>query len=228
MIKKAILEDLKINLFITIPLFLIMYFSSKNALQSLGIFIFLLLFLTIWSYLSIHLGYKRHFQIIESDGFKKLLLKGFKIERVNKYIGINGTYNNYLFDIYYDWNAITTNSKNTRALVLNIYFETPKLSNNETDHDSLKKMSEKYKNSYWTLIPKTYIYRWREGNILMNNSVGLKNPSYEFITQRMDMIIELMKTEKLHPIEREKVIEMRNNKKLVNIPEIEVYYKNIR
>ena len=44
----------------------------------------------------------------------------------------------------------------------------------------------------------------------------------------MDMIIELMKTEKLHPIEREKVIEMRNNKKLVNIPEIEVYYKNIR
>jgi len=224
---KAIFDDLKINLMITTPILIIMYFSTKNIFLSIGLFTFILSFITIWSILSNHLGYQRHRQIIESDGFRKLLLKGFKIEKLNEYIGLNGIYKGYLFDIYYDWNAITSNSKNTRALILNIYFETPKLSNNETDHNSLRRMSEKYKNSYWTLSPKNYLFCWREGNILMNNTIGLRNPNYEFITQRMDILVELMITEKLESIDKETIIQMRRENKFACIPEIEIYYKNI-
>ena len=224
---KAIFDDLKINLMITTPILIIMYFSTKNIFLSFGLFSFILSFITIWSILSNYLGHKRHRQIIESDGFRKLLLKGFKIEKLNEYIGLNGIYKGYLFDIYYDWNAITSNSKNTRAIILNIYFETPKLSNNETDHNSLRRISEKYKNSYWTLSPKNYLFCWREGNILMINTIGLRNPNYEFITQRMDILVELMMTEKLEPIDKETIDKMRRENKFACIPEIEIYYKNI-
>jgi len=224
---KANFNDFKINLMITTPILIIMYFSTKNIFLSFGLFTLILLIITIWTILSNHLGYKRHRKIIESDGFRKLLLKGFKIKKLNEYIGLNGIYKGYLFDIYYDWNAVTNNSKNSRAVILNIYFETPKLSNNETDHNSLRRMSEKYKNSYLTLSPKNHLFCWREGNILMNNTVGLRNPNHEFIIQRMDILVELMVTEKLEPIDKETIDEIRRENKFACIPEIEIYYKNI-
>lgn len=211
---------------ITTPMLIIMYFSTKNITISFVFFAFILTFITIWSILSNYLGYKRHVKIIESDGFKKLLLKGFKIEKFNEYIGLNGIYHGYLFDIYYNWNA-TTNSKNTRAIVFNIYFETPKLNNKETDHNLMIKISEKYKNSYFSLLPKKYLLCWREGNILMNNTIGLKNPNYDFIIQRMDVLVELMKNENLKPIDKESIDKLRKENKFACIPEIEIYYKNI-
>ncbi|WP_268847011.1 hypothetical protein [Flavobacterium aestivum] len=221
-------EQIIISLYFNIPLSLITYITTNNLLISLIVFLLTTFFIITAGLLTTKLGYKRHFEITESEGFKKLISLGFRIEKVNDYVGLNGVYRNYLFDIYYDWLTVS-NNRNSKALVLNIYFNPPTLNNNKTDHKRLKEISEKYITSRWSLIPKTYCYRWREGNIMMNNSIGLKNPNYEFISQKMDELIEILKTEKLQPIEREKVIEMRKITEFAHIPEIAVYYKkNIR
>lgn len=222
--KSEVKEQIIISLYFSIPLFLIFYLTTNNLLISLIVFLITSFLIITLGLITKNLGYKRHCEIIESEGFKKLILLGFEIERVNDYVGINGVYRNYLFDVYYDWLTVS-NNRNSKALVLNIYFDPPTLNNNETDHIRLKKISEKYITSPWSLIPKPYCYRWREGNIMMNNSIGLKNPNYEFITQKMNMLIEILKTEKLPPIEKEKVIEMRKVTEFAHIPEIGVYYK---
>ena len=43
---------------------------------------------------------------------------------------------------------------------------------------------------------RVYNFRWRDGNLMMNNTVGLKNPNYEFIVKRMDLLIDILKKEK--------------------------------
>lgn len=222
--KSEIKEQIIISLYFNIPFSLITYLSTRNILISLIVFLLTTIVVITFGLLSEKLGYKRHCEIIESVAFKKLISRGFKIEKVNDYVGLNGVYRNYLFDIYYDWLTVS-NNRNSKALVLNIYFYPPTLDNNKTDHIHLKKISGKYITSPWSLIPKTYSYRWREGNLLMNNSIGVKNPNYEFITQKMDMLIEIVETEKLKPIEKEKVIEMRKVTEFAHIPEIGVYYK---
>jgi hypothetical protein len=226
--KSEIKEELIISLYFNIPFSVIAYITTKNILLSIIIFVLTSIFIIAFGLLTKKLGYNRHCKIIESESFKKLISIGFEIERVNEYVGLNGIYRNYLFDIYYDWLTVS-NNKNSRALVLNIYFEPTIGNNNETDHLLLKEISEKYKTSRWSFIPKNYCYRWREGNVMMNNSVGLKNPSYEFIIEKMDVLVEMLRTEKLQPIEKSKIIEMRKDNEFVNAPEILVYLrKNIR
>ena len=176
--KSEIKEEILISLYFNIPFSLITYLFTKNILISLIVFILISFFIITFGLLTTKLGYKRHCEIIESEGFKQLISMGFKIEKVNDYVGINGVYRDYLFDVYYDWLTVSE-SKNSKALVLNIHFEPPTL-NNETDHIHLRKISEKYLASRWHFIPKNYCFRWREGNVLMNNSIGLKNPNYEF------------------------------------------------
>ena len=61
----------------------------------------------------------------------------------------------------------------------------------------------------------------------MNNTIGLKNPNYDFIIQRMDVLVELMKNENLKPIDKESIDKLRKENKFACIPEIEIYYKNI-
>ena len=224
MIKSELKEQIIISLYFNIPFSIITYVGTENLLISVIVFFLTSLYVIVFGLLTKNLGYKRHCKIIESEGFKKLISLGFTIERVNDYVGLNGTYRNYLFDVYYDWLTVS-NNRNSRALVLNIYFEPPIGINNKTDHLRLKEISEKYKTSRWSLIPKNYCYRWREGNIMMNNSVGLKNPSYEFIIQKMDILIEILKNEKIQPIEKSKVTEMRKITEFAHIPEIEVFYK---
>lgn len=217
-----------ISWYFNIPLSIITFLTTGNLLISLIVFLLTTFLIVTFGLITKNLGYKRHCEIIESEAFKKLISRGFKIEKVNNYVGLNGVYRNYLFDVYYDWLTFS-NNKNSKAIVLNIYFDPPILNDNKTDHLRLKAISEKYITSRWDIIPKPYCYRWREGNIMMNNSIGLKNPNYEFITQKMDMLIEILESEKLKPIEKEKVIEMRKITEFAHIPEIEVYYKkNIR
>lgn len=228
MTKSEIKEEIIISLYFNIPSSIITYLVTQNILISLIVFFVTSIFIIAIGLLTQNLGYKRHCEIIESDGFKKLISIGFTIERKNDYVGINGVYRNYLFDIYYDWLTVS-NNKNSKALVLNAYFEIPINNNAETDHFRLKKIEEKYKTSRWRMMPKNYYYRWRKGNVMMNNSIGLKNPNYEFITQKMDIIIEILKTEKLKPIEKKKLVELRKDNKHINVPEILVYFrKSIR
>jgi hypothetical protein len=221
--KEELKEELKITLFFNIPFFLIAYLTTKNLLISLIIFGLTTFFILTVGLLTKKWGYKRHCEIIESEGFKKLISIGFEIEKVNDYVGLNGVYRNYLFDVYYDWLTFS-NNRNSKAIVLNVHFAPPTL-NNETDHIRLKKISEKHITSRWALFPKNYCYCWREGNIMMNNSIGLKNPNFEFITQKMDMLIEILKTENLQPISKTKLMEIRKVNDSAQIPEILVYFK---
>lgn len=222
--KEELYEELKITLYFNIPFSLITYLTTENLLISLIVFGITTFFILIVGILTKKWGYKRHCEIIESEGFKKLISIGFEIEKVNDYVGLNGVYRNYLFDVYYDWLTVS-NNKNSKAIVLNVHFNPPILNNNKTDHIRLKKISEKHTTSRWALFPKNYCYRWREGNIMMNNSIGLKNPNFEFITQKMDMLIDILKTENLQPISKTKLMEIRKFNDSAQIPEILVYFK---
>ena len=215
------INEFKMCSFITFPIGLIYYFSTKQLFVSLVIYIVLTVFIAIWSYLEEDAGYKRHCNIIQSEAFRKFLDNGFSIEKENEYVGINGVYRNYLFDIYYDWLTVS-NSKNSRAIVLNIYFDPPKLNNGETNHKLLEEISERNITSRWSFKP--YNFRWREGNVMMNNTVGLKNPSYDFITKRMDLLINILIKENLKPAEKSIVIERRQVNKNALVPEILVYF----
>ncbi len=216
-----LLKELKFSLLIIIPLLLILYFTSKDLLFSILICLFLAIIVSIQMTLESYLSYKRHLKIIESEAFKKLISEGFIIENVNKYSGINGTYRNYIFDIYYNWLSITFR-KNKRALVLNIYFEMPKLYDNKINHKLIEKISERYIPSRWKL--NKYVLVWREGNIMMNNPIGFKNPKYEFIKERMDILIGILQKENIFPIQKDAILQNRKENKFHNIPEIEVYY----
>jgi len=222
--KEEIKQEFLISLYFSLPLSLVAYLIIYNIIISLIVFLLTTFFIVTISIVDKKLGYKRHCEIIESEGFKKLISIGFEIEKVNDYVGLNGVYRNYLFDVYYDWLTVS-NNKNHKAIVLNIHFDPPTLNNNETDHIRLKKISERHITSRWALFPKNYCYRWREGNIMMNNSIGLKNPNFEFITQKMDMLIEILKTENLQPISKTKLMEIRKFNDSAQIPEILVYFK---
>lgn len=215
------LNELKSSSLITLPIAFIFYFSLKEVFTSILIYIALTLVLVIWSYLEEFYGYKRHCNIVESEAFRKLIQKGFSIERENDYIGINGVYKNYLFDIYYDWLTIT-NTRNSKAIVLNIYFDPPKFVNGETNHKLLEDISKRNITSTWSFKP--YNFRWREGNIMMNNPVGIKNPNYDFVIKRMDLLIDILKKENLQPVEKSIVLERRETIKHALVPEIMVYF----
>jgi hypothetical protein len=218
----GILKAVEPSLIVTIPLFLIFYLGTKSLLFSSVIFIFLSLLLIFWEIKSTKLGYKRHCEIIESEAFKKLISQGFEIYKVNEYVGIRGMHKNYFFDVYYNWLALT-NGKNYRALVLNTYFESKEL-----DFQILfKRLSKKYSISIWSFKP--YLFRWSDGSVMMNNTVALKNPKYEFIIERMDLLIEILRKENLQPIGKEKIIEAIERNKIEFIPEIQIHYcKNSR
>jgi hypothetical protein len=58
----------------------------------------------------------------------------------------------------------------------------------------------------------------------MNNTVGLKNPNYEFIVKRMDLLIDILKRENLQFVEKSIVLEKRKVIKHALVPEILVYF----
>ena len=215
------LNELKTCSLITLPIAIIFYFSFKQVFVCIAIYVVLTLIVALWSFLADNTGYKRHCNIVDSEAFRKLIQNGFSIERENDYVGINGIYKNYLFDIYYDWLTVS-NNKNSRAIVLNVYFDPPKFVNGETNHELLEEISKRNITSTWSLKP--YNFRWREGNLMMNNTVGLKNPNYEFIVKRMDLLIDILKRENLQFVEKSIVLEKRKVIKHALVPEILVYF----
>jgi len=166
-------------------------------------------------------GQKRHISIIRSSGFQKLRTLGFQVEEKNKYSGLTGAYNGYIFDIYFDWSTFVR-SKVYKAVIFNVYFAPPVKSDDTIDHNKLKHLSEKYDVSYWSF--KNYNFWWRARYIIMRNGVGLFNPSYKKLVKRMSLVTNIFKAEGLKPVDRNTITQRRNTDYLNNIPEIELYH----
>lgn len=222
--KKILNSDLGRISLITIPLFFIFFAVNKNFLLSflVSIFIFSYTLFTIkWSKSK---GMKRHQNIINSQGFQQLILKGFKVEKVNEYSGITGVYDEYICDIYYDWSTFVL-SQITKAWIINIYFIPPKPLDkiNNANYDFIMAMRKKYRISRWSF--KSYGFDWREGAIIMKNSIGSKNPSFEKIEEALKIAIDILKKENLKPISREDLMYIRNNFPYQSVPWISTYHK---
>jgi hypothetical protein len=220
--KSATMMYLVICLIMLVLGFLFLYFGTKDLLFSSASSVGFSTFVFLLCIIGETLGKKRHYTIIESKGFQELLNSSLNIEEVNAYKGLSGTYNGYLFDIYYDWST-HVRPKVNRAVVFNVYFIPPTLKSGETDHAKLKTLSEKYDISIWS--SQSYTYWWREGNIIMKNGVGIFNPSYKKLIKRMDIVVNVLKTENLKPVDRKTLNTWRKASPLNNIPEIELYYK---
>ena len=202
--------------------FLVFTLSSYSLKLNLVLSIGLTLFIFISSVLGDILGQNRHSKIINSNAFKALITKGFKVDVKNNYHGLTGSYKGYVFDIYYDWSTYVR-PKVHKAVILNIYFLPPKNSNDSTDMNRLISLSEKYKISKWSF--KKYIFLWRDGNVIMRNGVGLLNPSPRKLFERMELAINILKSEGLKPVDRKTLNEWRQEYPMSNTPEIEVYFE---
>jgi len=218
-------ESIKIYAIISLSVglisFLAIALSSESLILNLVFSLGLTTFIFISCILGEFLGEKRHSKIIKSKAFKALITKGFKIDIKNNYHGLTGSYNGYIFDVYYDWSTFVR-SKVYKAVIFNIYFLPPKNSNDTTDHNRLNIISEKHKISKWSF--KKYIFLWRDGNLIMRNGVGVFNPSPKKLFGRMDLAIKILKSESLKPVDRKTLDELRQKDPMNNIPEIEVYF----
>jgi hypothetical protein len=220
--KSATMMYLVICLIIFILGFLFLYFNATNLFLSFFLSAGFSTIIFLLCIIGDLLGKKRHYSIIESTGFKELLNSNFNIEEVNAYRGLCGVYNGYLFDIYYDWSS-PLKFKVDRVVVFNVYFIPPALNSGKTNHAKLKALSEKYDISIWS--SQSYTYWWREGNIIMRNGVGIFNPSYKKLIKRMDIVVNILKTENLKPVDRKTLNIWRKASPMNNIPEIELYCK---
>jgi hypothetical protein len=226
--KSELKEEIITSFYFNIPLSLITYFATKNLLFSIIIF-FLISFLVIsFGLLTKNMGYKRHCEIIESESFKKLISLGFKVEKVNEYRGITGNYKGFVFDIYYDWLTYVDRNRSS-ALIFNVYFERIETEQNAINRKKLNELNAKYTNSKWNLLPCKYLVIWRNGNLIMKTPVILKKLTSDFILEKMNIAVEILKTENLQPVNELKISEWRKEDEFVNTPEILVYRKkNIR
>lgn len=200
---------LVISAITTKSLFLSLFFSIGTSLITFIIIIF--------DEIS---GKMRHYKIIESNGFKELINKGFKLEKKNQYHGLTGKYEDYIFDIYFDWHTYVRNNV-YKAVIFNVYFEPPRLPNGQTDISRMKQLAEKYEVSKWNF--KNYNFWWRECNIVMRNGAVFMNPSQRKLLDRMTIVTNILKSEGLKPIDRKTLEEWRREDPLINIPEIILY-----
>ncbi len=104
-----------------------------------------------------------------------------------------------------------------------MHFEPPRLSNGQTDHEKMKQLAEKHEVSKWSF--KNYNFWWRDGNIIMRNGVGIMNPSHKKLLERMTIVLNILKSEGLKPIDRKTLEGWRRQDPMNNIPEIELYYE---
>jgi hypothetical protein len=208
---------------IVVPIFFISLFVTKKLI--LSFFVFIILFALVYFQMKWddNRGVKRHKTIIDSDGFRRFLSKGFKVEKYNNYIGITGVYDGYICDIYYDW-MILIKSNITKGILINIYFISPKPIHeyNNANYDFIMEMKEKHKVSRWSF--KNHDFDWQEGALMVKLKVGFKNPSYEIIEEALKTGIEIVKQENLNPIIREELMHIRNDYPYQSIPRISMYY----
>ncbi len=87
----------------------------------------------------------------------------------------------------------------------------------------MKQLAEKHEVSKWSF--KNYNFWWRDGNIIMRNGVGIMNPSHKKLLERMTIVLNILKSEGLKPIDRKTLEGWRRQDPMNNIPEIELYYE---
>ena len=63
-----------------------------------------------------------------------------------------------------------------------------------------------------------------EGNIIMKNGVGVFNLSFEKMTRRMEIVLDILRAENLKPLDSQTLDSWRKEFPMSNIPEIELYY----
>ena len=88
-------------------------------------------------------GKKRHKSALNSKRLSPLKELGFEIENIENYWGYNGTYKNYFFRIYYNWNTILPGKLNFREIGIQLYFMPPKTENNKLDIQKVEWVKQK-------------------------------------------------------------------------------------
>jgi len=222
----SILEnDIKIFIGIGIFLSLIFLLITNDLKVSIVVLLASIIFMIIWSSLIKYFGYKRHKNIIKSDGFQDLIRKGFKIEQINKYIGLTGEYEGYICDIYYNWETFVMSGL-SKAIVVVIYFTPPKPLHKVhcANYEFLIKVKSKY-NKGLPLGFGDYSLYWQEGALHVSSRVWLRNPNKNKIENRIKKIIGILKNENLQPINRTDLTNIRNNFKFQSVPEISLYFE---
>lgn len=223
--KNPIAQYFVIGLYIGIFQFLIFLLFTQNLTTSLFIAIVTVIFAAIGSLINDLLGKTRHKKIIQSKAFLQLINQGFKVEEKKGYYGLTGTHSNYIFDIYYDWSTYL-DDKIRRALVFNFYFKSPLDDNSQPDHSLLENIAKKHDASRNFGID--FNFWWREDTLIMKNKIGLFNPSFEKIMERMDIAVKLLQSENLQPLDRKSLEQTRMKDPLACIPEIETYLDNTK
>jgi hypothetical protein len=164
------------------------------------------------------LGRKRHHSIVKSRGFRALIQEGFQIKRVNEYSGITGIFEGYVFDIYFDWDTpIMTFSD--KAFIFNVYFMPPLNEKGYINNSLLDSLAKKYDQGRFSY----FNYWWRPETVIMKNKVGFLNPTRNKLKKRMALVVSILQCERLKPLDRYVLEDLKKKYPNQYGPEIECY-----
>lgn len=195
------------------------------ALFGIGIFILLFIYL----FLSDHFGKKKHASIVHSKLFRELCnIMLFQIETHNNnlYWGLKGTYENYFFRIYYNWNTLLPNRNINREITIMLYFSPPLASNGSLDIHYLDSLNNKYREK-GLFKPTNFETRIAASYIQINRGYTIFTNYYD-IADQIKRALEIVSIEKLQPIGEKEVNALIKENMAMHCPIIETFHNNFR
>ena len=225
-------DDLTIGLIvpliILIPGFLFIQISNpENLLMHLKIFGGIYVPLTIWMFISNAYGKRRHETALYGRCLSQLREMGFDIENIKDYWGYKGTYKNYFFRIYYDWNTMLPGRSNFREIGIVLFYTPPKSDYDDFDRDALNELNKKYKNGWW--MPKPYEMNFEADYLILHTPFHLFT-SFKKIKSRIHISLKIAANEKLLPINEQDVAKLISQNPYWYGPSIETFqdaYKTV-
>ncbi|ANQ51481.1 hypothetical protein MY04_4137 [Flammeovirga sp. MY04] len=200
---------------------LLLFIQTTNALIS-GILTLILGTLSfIFGYVGDYLGEKRHYSVINSNGFLGLINDGFRVEKKERYVGLTGTYNGYIVDIYYDWSTVVK-PRVHKAFVINFYFQ-PIKGSDEFKDDIYNQFVDRHKVSNFGFYP--HQYWWKDGMLSVKIGATMWNPSRKKLIKYLEKGSEILQKERLRPLEKEALRQHREEYPYHLVPEIDLYFK---
>lgn len=164
------------------------------------------------------IGVLRHRRAISSKHYQALIDSfGFEIVRLGDYYGLQGEFNGYAIDVYFDWNA-PLSGKSSSAHVISAYYHPISIRDDGTpDYYKSGRLHRKYFKWFsWKVLPK---FSFTDQRVDMYTYFSNSKNS---ITQ-IDQLIEKVQAEGLRPANMETVSQWRIQKIKGVTPQVETY-----
>lgn len=214
-----------VGIFLSVVVFLIVFIATNwNFKISIlaGIVVFFIVF--IYSFLSDFFGKKKHVRFVHSKLFIEISNKlNFRIESQNNdnYRGLKGTFKNYFFRIYYNWNSTLNNKNIFREICIMLHFLPPINQHGKLDTFLLDKLNKKYREPGF-FKHANYCIRFEASYIQISLGYSIRT-NYNDIISQIERAVKIATDEKLVSISEKEVYDLVAKDFRLNGPNIETF-----